>query len=201
MALVSTVASKRSNYSNQDYLRAVKARELHIKIGRPSLKDYIRIVTVNLLPNCPVTKADILVAEDIFGPEMGILKGKTKRRKPSMVRRVVEPIPPAIMRQYRHVTLGADIMHINGIPFFFTVSRHIKFGTIEPLVSRRQEVLINAIKAVAQIYHRGGFQVMQALMDGEFEPLRGNLADCGIALNSTARDEHVGEAEQYIRTI
>ena len=121
-ALASTVASKRFNYSNQDYLRAVRARELHIKIGRPSLKEYIRIVTDNLLPNCPVTKADILVAEDIFGPEVGILRGKARRRKPSVVRGVIEPIPPAIMRQYRHVTLGADIMHVNGIPFFVTVS-------------------------------------------------------------------------------
>ena len=37
MMLVNTVAGNRSNYSNQDYLRAVKARELQIKIGRPSL--------------------------------------------------------------------------------------------------------------------------------------------------------------------
>ena len=134
--------------------------------------------------------------EDIFGREVGILKGKTTRRKPSMVRGVVEPIPPTVMKQYCHVTLDADIMHVNGISFFVMVSRHINFGTIEPLVPRKQEVLVNAMKAVAQIYQRAGFQVMQALIEGEFEPLRGNLADCGIALNSTARDEHVGEAEQ-----
>ena len=195
MALVSTVASKRSNYSNQDDLHAVRARELHIKIGRPSLKEYIRIVMDNLLPNCPVTKADILVAEDIFGPEVGILKGQTTRRKPDMVQGVVEPIPPSVMRQYRHVTLGADIMHANSIPFFVMVSRHIKFGTIEPLINRKQEVLVNAIKAVVQIYRRAGFQVTQSLMDGKFESLHGKLADCGIALNTTASDEHVGEAE------
>ena len=142
-----------------------------------------------------MTKSDILVAEDILEPEVGILKGKTTRRKPDTVRGVVEPIPPSLMGQYRHVMLGADIMHVNGIPFFLTVSRHIKFGTIEPLINRKQEVLVNTMKAVVQIYRRAGFQVTQSLMDGEFESLRGKLADCGIVLNTTARDEHVGEVE------
>jgi len=28
------------------------------------------------LQNCPVTKQDILITEDIFGPDIGALKGK-----------------------------------------------------------------------------------------------------------------------------
>jgi predicted component of type VI protein secretion system len=38
-------------------------------------------------------------------------------------------------------------------------------------------------------------------MDGEFEPMRRNLADLGIALNEAARDEHVGDIEQFIQTV
>jgi hypothetical protein len=86
VALVSTVAGNRTNYTHDDYLRAVRARELQIMIGRPSTKDFIRIVLGNQLPNCPVTKADILAAEDIFGPDVGSLKGKTTRRPPSKVK-------------------------------------------------------------------------------------------------------------------
>ena len=40
-----------------------------------------------------------------------------------------------------------------------------------------------------------------ALMDGEFGHLRGELARFGITLNETSRDEHVGEIEQFIRTV
>ncbi|MDG7001628.1 MAG: hypothetical protein JRN15_21225, partial [Nitrososphaerota archaeon] len=115
--LVNTVADNRSKYSNQDYLRAVKARELQVKIGRPSIREFIKIVNDNLLPDCPVTKADIMAAEDIFGPEIGTLKGKTTRRNPHAVRQVVEPLEPTIMKQYRHVTLGVDVMFVNGIAF------------------------------------------------------------------------------------
>ena len=38
-------------------------------------------------------------------------------------------------------------------------------------------------------------------MDGEFVPLRRGLAELGICLNETSRDEHVGDIEWYIRTV
>ena len=38
-------------------------------------------------------------------------------------------------------------------------------------------------------------------MNGEFEAMRGDLADLGIALYKTARDEHVGDIERFIRTL
>lgn len=68
------VANNKGNYTNDDYLKTVHARELlQIKIGCPC----IRIVTSNQLPNCPpaVTRADIIMAEHIFGPNVGSLKG------------------------------------------------------------------------------------------------------------------------------
>lgn len=201
VTLVNTVANNRSNYTNEDYLRAVQARELQIKIGRPSLKDFIKIVTDNQLANCPVTKEDILAAEHIFGPDVGSLKGKTTRRRPHAIRQIVEPLPPAIMERYGRVVLCADIMYVNSIPFLVTISRHIKFGTIEALGNRKQASLIKGLKNVGQVYRRAGFHVTQALMDGEFEPLCGELAEVGIALNTTARDEHVGDVERFIRTV
>jgi len=39
------------------------------------------------------------------------------------------------------------------------------------------------------------------LMDGEFEPLRGVLAEMGITMNTTSREEHVPVAERRIRTL
>lgn len=75
--LVKTVAENKIKHTNADYSQAVLARKLQIKIGRPSTKDFICIVTSNLLPNCPVMKADILAEEDIFFLDVRALKGKT----------------------------------------------------------------------------------------------------------------------------
>jgi hypothetical protein len=42
------------------------------------------------------------------------------------------------------------------------------------------------------------FSSDSTLMDGEFETLRGDLEDLGVATNIAAPDEHVGDIERYI---
>jgi hypothetical protein len=81
------------------------------------------------------------------------------------------------------------------------MSRNIRFATVEALPNRKIETLANGIKAVATIYKRASFKITTALMDGEFEPMQGKLADLGIALNETGRDEHVGDIERFNRTL
>jgi hypothetical protein len=101
------------------------------------------------------------------------------------------------------VTLCADIMYINGNPFFVSVSRKIKFGTIQELSSRSKNNVFKAIDRVLATYRGGGFSVRHMLMDGEFEPLRADLAieSRHVTLNTTANDEHVGDIKRYNRTI
>ena len=92
-------------------------------------------------------------------------------------------------------------MYVNDIPFFVTMSHHIKFGTVEAIVNQKIGSLISAFKTVAQVYRRAGFRVTLALMDGEFETMRGELSELRIALNTTAWNEHVGDIKRYIQTI
>lgn len=133
MALVNTVAVNKSNYSEQAYSRAVIARRLQNIIGCPSIRHYKYIIRNGLLPNCPISVDDITAAEDIFGPNVGNLKGKTVRKPSHRVTGVHIPIPPHIMSKYRDVTLAGDTMFINKMPFLVTLSRHIRFGTAELL--------------------------------------------------------------------
>ena len=201
MLVVNTVRDNKSKYTNNDYMRALRARELQIKIGRPSTRDYIKIVEGNSLPNCPVTRADILAAEHIFGPDIGALKGKTTRRRPPIVDSPVTPVPNVILEKYRRVTICVDVLHINNIPMLASISRNIKFGTVEAMASLKEGPMLEAIKHICQVYRRAGFKVESSLMDGAFSYLKGALADMGIALNDTSRDEHVGDVERYIRTM
>ena len=64
----------------KEYSDAHKAWSIQDIIGLPSTKDYIRYVENNMLPNCPITQADILQAEEILGLNLGSLKGKTTRK-------------------------------------------------------------------------------------------------------------------------
>ena len=201
--LVNTVKENKTSFTNAEIEKAEYARALQRRLGHVTMKEFIRIVTNNLLPNCPVTKRDIMVAEFVFGPDLGSLKGKTVRRAPPQVDTTLtyNPLPASVHEKHREVTLGGDIMFINKIAFFVTTSLKIKFGTVEYLEKQTAARMTKAIQNVLQVYHSGGFRVKHVRMDGQFECLRGPLLAMGVLLNTTSRDEHVGFVERYIRVL
>jgi hypothetical protein len=71
IALVNTVEENKSKYYQCDYLHAKEAHDLMDKIGRPSLQQLLTILDNNQLPNCPVTHCDAMIAEAIFGLDLG----------------------------------------------------------------------------------------------------------------------------------
>ena len=191
--VIETVEDNKTRYTNAEYDRAKLAREIQIKIGRPSTRDFIKYVTNNLLPNCPVTKRDIVAAEDIFGPDVGSLKGKTVRRPPLKVNtdQTYTPLPPSVFERYQVVTLCADVMHVNGIAFFVSRSRNIRFGTVEAIANKNAATLLKSIMQVKSVYQGAGFHVRFALMDGAFECLRNDFLQKTITLNDVAEEEHL----------
>ena len=85
-----------------------------------------------MLPNCLITKAEIICAKDILGLNLGSLKGKTTRTKPSQViMKTCNELPKGMIEEHGDVTLAVDIMYINEIPFVMTTSQEIHFGMAE----------------------------------------------------------------------
>ena len=201
MFMVNTVKDNRRHFTKNDYLWAIRARELQVTVGRPSDNDFIKILKASSLPNCPVTPRDVIIANKLFGPDVGALKGKTTRRSPPIVDSPVPVDITSILKYYWEVTLCVDLMYVNRVPLLVTLSRNIKFGTVEAVKDRKEATLLKGIATVTALYRKVGFKVTTALMDGEFVPLRGGLAEIGITFNETSRDEHVGDIERYIRTV
>ena len=199
--VVNTAKENRRNYTNNDYLWALRARELQITMGRPSTTTFLDLLQKNRIANCPVTPANVEAAEYILGPDIGSLKGKTTRRSPPIVDSPVTAVPEDVLQEYRKVTLCVDIMYVNRVAMLVSISRKIRFGTLEVIPNNKSTVLLKGRKSILQVYQRWGFQIEMALMDGEFGHLRGELASLGVTLNETSRDEHVGEIERFIRTI
>ena len=201
-ALVTTVADNARNYTHADNSCALLARKTQQIIGRLNTCDYIRYVENNLIPNCPITRRDIITTEHIFGPDVRALKGNTTRRQPLGVGLYNHiPIPSTVVEQYHDVILAVDILYVNKLLFIATISRHIHFGTVEFLRNQKAITLTEHIKQVNQLYRQQGFRPIYTLMDGQFEPLRGDLAEMGIQLNTVSNDEHIPEIERQIRTL
>ena len=92
-------------------------------------------------------------------------------------------------------------MYVNKIPFLMLISQHIRFGTAQHIKNQQGMTIFNGIRVVHQIYLQRGFWIRNAFMDGQFEPLRGNLAELGILLNTASNDEHVPEIEWQTQTV
>lgn len=110
-------------------------------------------------------------------------------------------LPLPIMEKYRTVMLGVDIMMINKIRFFVCISRHIQFGTAEMIGGMKAPALVGSVKLIQQVYMQCGFRIVNILMDGQFECIRGELAGMGIQLNTVSAGKHVPEAECYIQMV
>ena len=150
--VVNTVRDNKKNYTNNDYQRALRARELQITMGRPSTGTFIAALKSNGLMNCPVTPGDVEAAEHIFGPDIGSLKGKTTRRNPPIIDSPITPVPTEVLKQYRKVTICIDIMYVNQIPMLISISRNIKFGTIEAIPNNKTATVLKEVKAILQLY-------------------------------------------------
>jgi hypothetical protein len=76
-----------------------------------------------------------MAAEDIFGPDVGFLKGRTVRRNPPRISTddTYSPLPPSVHERYKDVTLCADIMYVNGIPFFISIEMSVLNMTVSGL--------------------------------------------------------------------
>ena len=93
------------------------------------MKTLKRIIGRNLLTNFPVNISDIRVAEDIFVPDEGSLRGKTVRTKPQEFMSTHINLPMEIIAKYQSVILSPDYMFVNGVPLFNTYSRDNRFIT------------------------------------------------------------------------
>jgi hypothetical protein len=180
--LGTTVADNKISYTKRTYKQAMLARKVQNMIGRPSLKAFLKIVENNLLKNCRISQEDVLVAEDILGPNLGSLKGKTVRPGGTHVRTEYHGVPHGIMEMHQDVTLCAGIMFVNQIPFFISISRNIKFGMIKVLQNRKNRTILQAFKNVNAIYNNRGFRITMSHTDNKFEPICGDFLDLGMEL-------------------
>ena len=113
-----------------------------------SVIEYIYLVRKKEILDCPITIQDIMNAEFIWGPDLGSLKGKTMWKQPGDVRPHVQSIPVPIVQQYKNVTLLVDIIKVNNIPFFITISCYIKFGFTGKLDSMDNKEITKHFKQI-----------------------------------------------------
>jgi hypothetical protein len=134
--MVTTVRGNLEGCTRHEIEKAQEARRLQGMIGNPTKRELAGMVHEKLIANCPVTVQDVHNANRIFGPDLANLRGNTTRKKTEHVRADYVEIPRDLVNMHKYVTLVADVMFVNGLPFLVTLSRGISLVTIEHLPSR-----------------------------------------------------------------
>ena len=112
----------------------------------------------------------------------------------------IKNVPKTIIDKYNEVTICCELMHINGIGFLITISRHIMFATGSMIKNRKVEHIADRITQVHKLYLQRGFKITHMHTDCEFEPLHKETA-LGINLNCASKQEHVPEIERFIQIV
>jgi hypothetical protein len=153
--LLNAAAMNKAKCTVSDYQAAEKARATQRRIGRPSTQRYTELISKGRIRNCAITRQDIINAKDIFGPDLGSLKGKTVRKASDQVRSGgLVPIPATIMAHCRKIVLCVDVMKVNKMPFLMSISRAIKFGTVAWLKNAKAETILRHIRNTATFTYR-----------------------------------------------
>ena len=85
--------------------------------------------------------------------------------------------------------------------FLVTVSKRIKYITIDPIPTCRKSNMLNASNNVFRIYNTAEFQIKTIHADPEFKIFKDDFTDIDINLNWASAQEHVPHIERAIQTV
>ena len=149
-----------------------------------------------------MTTKDIELAEKIFGPDIGCLKGKSTRQNALHVVEDEIDIPKELTKSQQDVTLCIDGMKVNGLWFLTTISRNLYYRTAQLVPHQTADVYREALRSVIDVYNQAGMKVARIHADNEFRAVLKDLQTVyDLEINYANPGDHVPEAECNNRTI
>jgi hypothetical protein len=155
-------------FTDQQFQRAKNARQVYHALGTPSFQHFKTIVMSNQIRNLPVTLEDVNLAEKMFGPYNGALKGKTTRQKPALVVWDYIEVPKELIMNHNNATLCIDGIKSNGLHFMTTVSRDIMYCTAEWVPAQTSQAYRSVLDKVFPICSSAGIRIKTIHCDNKF---------------------------------
>ena len=166
-----------------------------------SYEQYLKyLVRSQNIDDCPLTIHDVNNNHANLGPDIAGVRGKTVSQKYEKFVTYYVDVPSNFLVLHKYVTLMEDVCFVDNVVFLVTMSRGIKFVTVEFIQARFAKKLSKSLKRVIKLYFRGSMKVQTILMDMEFDKTRDGLMD-NVVVNTSIAKEHVANIEQCIRTV
>ena len=83
--MITTMKENKVGYLERQSTGAKRVRKLLHILGCPTNHHLKQVLRQNIVMNCQVTIKDVDVAEKVYGPDVGLIKGKTTQKQPGRV--------------------------------------------------------------------------------------------------------------------
>ena len=103
--------------------------------------------------------------QNIFGPNVAPLKGKTALQQPKVVMKDIVSVPRKILQLNQRVTISTNFMIFNGLNFVVIISLGIKFTTVEYVPLQIDRVIAKSLNNIYDLYIKRDFEIELFLMD------------------------------------
>jgi hypothetical protein len=202
--MIQTVTGIKRIFLKKEIDNADKAQRLYVTVRRPSQKIFEEMIKRGKLFNANITTQDYRNALQIYGKDLGGIKGKATRKK-------LDHIPIVMFDQpkLKTLVLSVDIMYFTGLMFLTTVSQNVIFITASLLENRRKQTIVQKIQKVFNISKGKGHEVNNVefldtddtpihmlLADNEFHSLKEEIENDGVQVHVVSKNEHVPEVER-----
>jgi hypothetical protein len=127
----------------------------------PSPADFKVIIWMNLITNNPIMQEDIAITEQVFGPDIGSLKGNTTRKTSFPVVNAYIKIPKELFTKRNKIILCIHRIKVNGLTFLTTISKNIHYQIAQFIEKKTVYNYTEAIKNFLQVYNKARFHVME----------------------------------------
>ena len=110
---------------------------------------------------------------------MAALEGKSTKKQSEMPNPdEIRDIPEHIAKNYSKVNLYIDVMHVNGIMFLISVSKHIGLVQCICIRKKNREKFLEAILLMIKVYRaRGVFEVVSIGANKAFDAVEAEMKD------------------------
>lgn len=195
---VNTVAENMNKYTRREIRKALKAREYLKNSDYMSAGQLINCINRGKIKNCEVSAQDVLRSIDIWGKDLGNLKGKTTARKLRGVENTkLERTLSVAANQDMHI----DLMFVNGVPYMIALFQPLDLAVAKRLKAQNELEQWRVLQLLMRHVTKGGVKIWRIRCDGESaihsDYIIRKLPD-GVILDHTVV---VADLERKIRTV
>ena len=139
------------------------------------------------------------VAEDIYGPDISALRGRTTWKRPSFIINNNIEIPEEITNHWNNLTLCINNMFVQGQVFLMSINTTMQCRLATHLNNQSARELYSGLDRILRNYNTAGYTIGHIHCNQEFRPILEEVCDkMNIQLHCPPTGNHVPEAEKNI---